>query len=43
MALPPKLYQFLIGVFASLGSWLFGYDLVSGTQCCPIHIYYASD
>jgi MFS family permease len=27
MALPPKWYQFLVGVFASLGSWLFGYDL----------------
>ena len=27
MALPPKWYQFLIGVFASLGSYLFGYDL----------------
>ena len=27
MALPPKWYQFLISVFASLGSVLFGYDL----------------
>ncbi|KAK7182400.1 hypothetical protein DPSP01_002308 [Paraphaeosphaeria sporulosa] len=27
MALPPKWYQFLVGVFASLGSLLFGYDL----------------
>ncbi|KAJ9639318.1 hypothetical protein H2199_006351 [Coniosporium tulheliwenetii] len=27
MALPPKLYQFLVSVFASLGSLLFGYDL----------------
>ena len=27
MALPPKLYQFLVGLFASLGSLLFGYDL----------------
>lgn len=27
MALSPKLYQFLLGVFASLGSLLFGYDL----------------
>src|SRR3978361_778089 len=27
MALPPKWYQFLIGVFASLGSYLFGYHL----------------
>lgn len=27
MALPPKWYQFLVGVFASLGSYLYGYDL----------------
>lgn len=27
MALPPKVYQFLVGLFASLGSVLFGYDL----------------
>ncbi|KAF2789010.1 general substrate transporter [Melanomma pulvis-pyrius CBS 109.77] len=27
MALPPKWYQFLVGLFASLGSLLFGYDL----------------
>lgn len=27
MALPPKWYQFLIGVFASLGSYNYGYDL----------------
>lgn len=27
MALPPKWYQFLVSVFASLGSLLFGYDL----------------
>lgn len=27
MALPPKWYQFLVGVFASLGSFLYGYDL----------------
>lgn len=27
MALPPKWYQFLISVFASLGSLLYGYDL----------------
>jgi MFS family permease len=27
MVLPPKWYQFLVGVFASLGSYLFGYDL----------------
>ncbi|EMC94105.1 hypothetical protein BAUCODRAFT_94220 [Baudoinia panamericana UAMH 10762] len=27
MAIPPKLYQFLVGVFASVGSVLYGYDL----------------
>ncbi|KAH6683205.1 MFS sugar transporter-like protein [Halenospora varia] len=27
MAIPPKVYQFLVGVFASMGSILFGYDL----------------
>ncbi|KAI9149107.1 MFS sugar transporter [Paramyrothecium foliicola] len=27
MALPPRWYQFLVSVFASLGSLLFGYDL----------------
>lgn len=27
MALPPKWYQFLVSVFASLGSSLYGYDL----------------
>lgn len=27
MLLSPKLYQFLVGVFASLGSLLYGYDL----------------
>ena len=27
MALPPKVYQFLVGLFASLGSLLYGYDL----------------
>ena len=27
MALSPKWYQFLVGVFASLGSLLYGYDL----------------
>lgn len=29
MALPPKVYQWLVGLFASLGSFVFGYDLVS--------------
>ena len=27
MVLSPKWYQFLVGVFASLGSLLYGYDL----------------
>lgn len=27
MALPPKWYQFLVSLFASLGSALYGYDL----------------
>ncbi|KAL6401682.1 hypothetical protein AUP68_15560 [Ilyonectria robusta] len=27
MTLPPKWYQFLVSVFASLGSLLYGYDL----------------
>jgi hypothetical protein len=27
MALPPKWYQFLVGLFASLGAFLYGYDL----------------
>ncbi|KAJ9634070.1 hypothetical protein H2199_009143 [Coniosporium tulheliwenetii] len=37
MALPPKLYQFLVSVFASLGSLLFGYDLgvIAGAIASP--------
>lgn len=27
MALPPRVYQFLVGVFAAVGSFLYGYDL----------------
>lgn len=27
MAFPPKVYQFLVGTFAALGSFLYGYDL----------------
>jgi hypothetical protein len=27
MILPPTAYQFLVGVFAALGSFLYGYDL----------------
>lgn len=37
MALSPKLYQWLIGLFASLGSVLFGYDLgvIAEVISCP--------
>lgn len=27
MVLPPRVYQFLVGVFAAVGSFLYGYDL----------------
>lgn len=27
MTLPPRVYQFLVGLFAALGSFLYGYDL----------------
>lgn len=27
MGFPPKVYQFLVGTFAALGSLLYGYDL----------------
>ena len=27
MGFPPKAYQFLVGTFAALGSFLYGYDL----------------
>ncbi|GMF78126.1 unnamed protein product [Aspergillus oryzae] len=27
MTFPPKVYQFLVGTFAALGSFLYGYDL----------------
>ncbi|KAF3393338.1 MFS glucose transporter mfs1 [Talaromyces pinophilus] len=37
MPLPPRWYQFLIGAFASLGSFLFGYDLgvIAEVIACP--------
>lgn len=40
MALTPKWYQFLISVFASLGSLLFGYDLgvIAGAIASPSFI-----
>lgn len=42
MALPPKWYQFLVGVFASLGSVLYGYDLgvIAGVISAPSFIAY---
>lgn len=27
MGFPPRVYQFLVGTFAALGSFLYGYDL----------------
>jgi len=37
MAIPPKWYQFLVGVFASFGSILYGYDLgvIAEVIACP--------
>ncbi|KAH7095296.1 general substrate transporter [Paraphoma chrysanthemicola] len=37
MAIPPQLYQFLVGVFASLGSFTYGYDLgvIGGSVATP--------
>lgn len=37
MALPPKVYQFLVAVFASVGSILYGYDLgvIAGATTAP--------
>lgn len=37
LALPPKWYQFLVCLFASLGSSLFGYDLgvIAGVVAAP--------
>lgn len=33
MVLSPKVYQFLVGVFASVGSILYGYDLGTWIAC----------
>lgn len=40
MALPPKLYQFLVASFASVGSILYGYDLgvIAGVTTAPSFI-----
>lgn len=45
MALPPKWHQFLVGVFASLGSVLFGYDLgvIAGVVAAPSFIAYFNE
>lgn len=42
MTLPPKLYQFLVGFFASLGPILYGYDLgvIAGVIAAPSFIAY---
>jgi len=40
MAIPPKWYQFLVSVFASVGSILYGYDLgvIAGATTAPSFI-----
>jgi sugar porter (SP) family MFS transporter len=40
MVLSPKWYQFLVGVFASMGSVLFGYDLgvIAEVVACPTYL-----
>ncbi|PSN75545.1 general substrate transporter [Corynespora cassiicola Philippines] len=45
MAIPPKLYQFLVGVFASLGSFSYGYDLgvIGGSVASPSFGSYFND
>ena len=35
MALPSKVYQVLVGVFAALGSFLYGYDLTIVAEGSP--------
>lgn len=39
MVLSPKWYQFLVGVFASLGSLLYGYDLGVIAQVIASHSF----
>lgn len=41
MGFPPKVYQFLVGTFAALGSFLYGYDLTivaEGESSCAHYI-----
>lgn len=37
MGFPPKVYQFLVGTFASLGSFLYGYDLTIVAEGKPVN------
>lgn len=44
MALPPRVYQFLVGVFAAVGSFLYGYDLTivaEGMNAYRLHRTYS--
>lgn len=36
MGFPPKVYQFLVGTFAALGSFLYGYDLTIVAEGKPV-------
>ncbi|UPK97136.1 hypothetical protein LCI18_008071 [Fusarium solani-melongenae] len=43
MVLPPRVYQFLVGVFAAVGSFLYGYDLTivaEGMKTYGLHRIY---
>lgn len=37
MGFPPKVYQFLVGTFAALGSFLYGYDLTIVAEGKPVN------
>ncbi|KAM5345074.1 hypothetical protein ACJ41O_010936 [Fusarium nematophilum] len=39
MALPSRVYQFLVGVFAALGSFLYGYDLTIVAEVVASHSF----
>jgi hypothetical protein len=47
MGFPPKVYQFLVGTFAALGSFLYGYDLTIVAEGkpanAPSHIFAGTD